>query len=535
MRLPRPLLFAVILLMANSGQDLIAQDQQPPSGTPTFRLNSSLVFLDVTVLDKQGRPVVTGLTEDDFTITEDSKPQRIFSFEAPAVHVLSASAADNNPGGKAPVNIIVLDLLNSDFQDFSYIRYEVQHFLMGQPARLASPAELMVISNQSLEMLQGYTRSRADLLNAVDQLPAIIPYKKMAPSFYWERFGQSVDALQQIALQNKGVPGRKNIIWVGHGGPNIILETPDLTGPVVEELKQYVHDTTNMLVNARISLFVIYPGLKVNRGGFSLSEGDSDVDLGDNDPFSGDINFGVFVNETGGRLFFNRNDVDMEIKHSEEIGANYYTLTYQPHDENAAPDGKFRRIRVTLRNPSLRAVTKAGYFAPDKNHPLDPRQKTLVNLDEAAGSTIPFTALGVNVSGIVRHPDTRTASLTVQLRSKNLSWLPADNGRNIADLAVAAVSLNGDDNILASRIQNLTLSADTQHAATLPEIASHFTINIPIPNKTRTVRVVIDNVDGGRMGSVDLPRKEIDAAPAAPTPEPQLDHHRPEYVPPANQ
>jgi len=54
---------------------------------------------------------------------------------------------------------------------------------------------------------------------------------------------------------------------VGHGGPGLI--TAPLPGSVVEELKQYVHDTTNMLVDARMSLFVIYPGLKVQGAGFA--------------------------------------------------------------------------------------------------------------------------------------------------------------------------------------------------------------------------------------------------------------------------
>src|SRR3984885_12756968 len=55
--------------------------QQTPQTTPTIRVTSRLVFLDVTVLDKKGRPSVSGLTKDDFTITEDKRPQAIFSFE----------------------------------------------------------------------------------------------------------------------------------------------------------------------------------------------------------------------------------------------------------------------------------------------------------------------------------------------------------------------------------------------------------------------------------------------------------------------
>lgn len=207
---------AMILLSLVSIKVLRAY--QVPSNVPTIQVTSRLVFLDVTVLDKKGRPVVKGLTKDDFTITDNKKLQRIFSFEAPETHVEDANATDDHPAGKAPVTIFVLDLLNSKFEDFAYIRHMVHKYLAAQPAQMNSPAELMVLGNNSLEMVQGYTRSKADLLYALDHVPAALPYKEMSGSFFGERFGQSIDALQQIALQNKGVPGRKNIIWVGHGG-----------------------------------------------------------------------------------------------------------------------------------------------------------------------------------------------------------------------------------------------------------------------------------------------------------------------------
>jgi hypothetical protein len=208
----------------------------------------------------------------------------------------------------------------------------------------------MVVGDKSLEMLQGFTRSKADLLYSLNHLPAALPYKEMNGAFAWERFAQSIDALQQIALQNKGVPGRKNIVWVGHGGPGIYLDALSFSGKVRDELKEYAHETTNMLVDARVSLFVIYPGLKVSGNVISLSAMESDIDLGDSYPFAGDINFGVFVNETGGKLFFNRNDVDKLIGRSQRLGSEYYTLTYQPH--SAADDGKFRRIHDSARSKS---------------------------------------------------------------------------------------------------------------------------------------------------------------------------------------
>jgi hypothetical protein len=248
--------------------------------------------------------------------------------------------------------------------------------------------------------------------------------------------------------------------------------------------------------------------------------------IGDDDPFAGDINFGAFVNETGGKLFYNRNDLDTEIKQSERIGSEYYTLTYQPQE--VEPDGKFRRIRVTLRDRNLRAVTKAGYFAPDKNMSIDTQQANVTNLADAAQSSIPFNALDVSLSDVVRHPDSGTAEFTVQLKSKNVTFLPTDDGRNTANLILAAASLNKDRRFLASRIHTLTLL--TQDMRPLPDVVSSFQLTIPVPRKTRRVRVVIQNEDAGRIGTADLDRKAIDAAPAMPTPEPQLTT-RPEQVP----
>jgi VWFA-related protein len=516
------LLAAIPLSCAAAQSQQSQQSQQSNPSTPTIKVTSALVFLDVTVLDKKGNPVVTGLTKDDFTITEDKIPQAIFSFEAPQMHVIGAGAADENASGKAPQTILVLDLLNSSFEDFAYIRYQAQRFLTAQPPKLSSPTELLVVGNESLEVLQSFTRSRADLLDALQRLPAALPYKEMSGSFAWERFGQSLDALDQIALQNRGVPGRKNILWVGHGGPNVYLDTVAFPEKFLDELKQYVHSTTNLLVDARISLFVIYPGLPVRGDVAPLSAMEAGIDITD-DPFAGDINFGLFAKETGGKLFYNHNDVDKEMKESQQMGAHYYTLTYQP--QNFDPNGKFRLVRVALRNPELRVVTKAGYYAPDAHAPIDPRQQQMIKLAEAVESTIPFDALSVRLSGVVRHPDTGSAEFTVELQSKNLIFEPSEDGQSIARLIVVAASLNQDGDILASRRETVTLVAHSSNPAQLPDVASQFSFLLRVPRKTRRVRLIIQSRDGGRIGSADLDRKTIDAAPETATPRPQL-HRR---------
>jgi VWFA-related protein len=489
-----------------------ARAQSPPAQTPTIQVTSRLVYLDVTVVDKKRRPVVTGLSKDDFTITEDKKPQTIFSFEAPQVHFGGTPAA--NPEGQQPVTIIVLDLLNSTFEDFAYIRYEVKRFLDAQPSRLSSPAELMVVGNQSLEMVLPFTHRREDLLDALRHIPPVLPYKEMSPSFWAERFDQSIDALQEIALQTRGVPGRKNIIWVGHGAPgfNMMGWPVQMQKPV----EQYLHATTNMLVDSRVSLYVIYPGLSARAPTMNSAMMDSYVDLGDGDPFMDQVNFGLVVNETGGKLFYNRNDVDEEMRESERLGSECYTLTYQPHNND--DDGRFERIRVTLRDRNLRAVTKAGYFAPDKNAPVNDRQQGLQNLVTALQSEVPFDALRMQVSGIVQHPDTHTVQFTVHLQQKHLEWTPADNGFSQTHLVMAAAGLDGMRTIVASKIQGYMLTADTQDPGILRDVPD---VTL-VPRKTKDVRLVVESVAGQRMGSAEVDRKAILDAPAMPTPEPQL-------------
>jgi VWFA-related protein len=534
MRHLRTLLGVAVVLVLIFPQTSTAQARQGLSDTPAIQVNSRLVFLDVTVLDKQGRPVTSGLTKDDFTIMEGKRPQRIFSFEAPQAHT---GIDGDNPEGEAPVTIFVLDLLNSSFEDFAFIRDSVRQYLALQPPQLGAPAEMLAVGNQSLELLQAQTRSKEDLLAALDQLPPAIPYKLTSGSFIEERFDQSVFALQQIALANKSVAGRKNIIWVGHGAPS--FTTKMLTQPIVHELQQYMHATTNLLVDSRTSLFVIYPGLKVGAsarigkfvtlgGGppMSIAEADAGVQIDGDNPFADDINFGVFVNETGGKLFYNRNDVEAEIERSKMLGSEYYTLTYQPHGGNE--DGKFRQIRVTLRDPNLRAMTKTGYYAPDKNAPSNGRQQTATNLAEAARFTIPLSGLDVTISRIVRHPDTRTVDLTVLLASKGLDWRPIDDGKSTAGITVAVASLTGNQEILASRVENLILRVPTQDPTHLAKLVTTLQLRVRVPPKTQSIRVVTEAPDNGRIGAADLSRRSIDGALSTPTPEPHLAYGSPD-------
>lgn len=185
-------------------------------------------------------------------------------------------------------------------------------------------------------------------------------------------------------------------------------------------------------------------------------------------------------------------------------------------------DGKFRRVRVTVRDPALRVLTKGGYFAPNDGAPVHPRQQRLMNIAEAVRSTIPFPALALTIEDVVRHPDTGRVEFTVVLKSNNMAWQAADNGKSTIGLTLAAASLTEAREVLASKLETVTVSADAQDATRLAGTPTRMPMRLRIPPKTQSVRVVVQSAGNERIGAVELNRETLDAAPEAPTPEPKL-------------
>src|ERR1700749_1647199 len=109
--MPRPMrsrLLPTLFFLSATLPPLFAQAPSASADTTTMKVTSRLVFLDVTVVDKKGKPVVQGLSKEDFAITEEKRPQRIFSFEEPKVHVTAASAPQEAANSDAPRTVFVL-------------------------------------------------------------------------------------------------------------------------------------------------------------------------------------------------------------------------------------------------------------------------------------------------------------------------------------------------------------------------------------------------------------------------------------------
>jgi len=78
----RTMVAPVLLTLAAAGAPVgEARPQPPPQASTAFPSSVDVVNVDVVVLDRQGNPV-EGLTQADFTVQEDGRPQAISAFEA---------------------------------------------------------------------------------------------------------------------------------------------------------------------------------------------------------------------------------------------------------------------------------------------------------------------------------------------------------------------------------------------------------------------------------------------------------------------
>ena len=226
-----------------------ASSQQSSSPGYVFNATTRNVVLDAVVTDKAGN-VVTGLTRNDFVIREDNVPQEIQSFDA----VAGGTSAED----ATPHTILLVDELNTHFEDMAYTRYSVNRLLHHDGVKLQQPTALYILSNDGLHVLKNYTRDPAAIDAALRSHKAILPWR-LQRNFYlgMERINISMTALQQIAIANIGTPGHKNVVWISPGLP--IFTMLQMSADGEKQLFDSIRHLSDQLLRARISIYSIDP------------------------------------------------------------------------------------------------------------------------------------------------------------------------------------------------------------------------------------------------------------------------------------
>src|SRR5580700_8305683 len=142
--------------------------------TPTIRVDTRLVELNVIVRDQNNRPV-EGLTKADFTIFDRNKEQKIALFSVSSVHKpvkpsapLPAGIYTNRPEQRVEspttVTVVLLDAVNTRIEDQGYAKEQFVKFL--SQIRPEDRVAVYALGNQ-LRVLQDFTGDSKALLNSI--------------------------------------------------------------------------------------------------------------------------------------------------------------------------------------------------------------------------------------------------------------------------------------------------------------------------------------------------------------------------------
>jgi VWFA-related protein len=329
-----------------------------------LRATTRLVVIDAVVLDEKGQPI-TDLKADDFTVMEDGKPQKISDFSFHQTGPAGAAPRQTAPNviSNAPdfasnscLNVILLDAINTDFSNHAYAQDMLIKYLDTNPP--IQPTAVYALDGK-LTMLHDFTTDPKALRDVVahfqPQGPTHIPTVEAAASPFTTRGSFQVTAHGRQLTQRSmlflarslgGYPGRKNLIWLSEGFPINLF--PDFNAGngilTVEDYSPMAERIADELTNAQVAL---YP---IDAAGVAI-----------NDRFPAHTAMESMAERTGGKTFFNRNDIDMGIRTSINDGATYYTIEYYPQNRNW--DAKFRRIELKLAHPHAKLTYREGYYA----------------------------------------------------------------------------------------------------------------------------------------------------------------------------
>ena len=144
---------------------------------PAIKSEVRIVVVDVVVTGAKGVPA-GGLKKEDFQVSEDGKAQKVSFFEEHtggrvtpiALPAMPTDVFTNYPTVKTTdsVNVLLLDSLNTQAIDQSYVRPQMEKYM---EAAIASPtgARLAIFTlGQQLRMIRGFTADSAKSLEAVE-------------------------------------------------------------------------------------------------------------------------------------------------------------------------------------------------------------------------------------------------------------------------------------------------------------------------------------------------------------------------------
>jgi VWFA-related protein len=526
----------------------LAQTQPPTAEKPQSDviLKSTTRLVQVSVIvQRHGQPVAN-LKKEDFSLRENGKPQKIdlFNVEStvgsnplpeaanPLPPGIYTNELEQKPGTPRSVTIILLDNTNTNIQNQMYARQQVLKYL-----QTIKPEDHIGIYRYAngLRVLHSYATDSADLVallgsyrgkdipdlsqnaqGALDgELTSLNQFFNQPGASGAERDFYTVDrvtgtlkAIEFIANNVANLPGRKNLIWVSGGFPPSInlLNFKDPTR-LQEDFEPKIAACIRAMNNANLSIYPVDSrGLMTDKR-FDASNQKVDLKPNMKAPI-GSTNQGTMdelASRTGGKAYYNTNDLKKAITEAVEDSRVVYTLGFYPANETF--DGKFHKLDVKVNDQSgLNLRYRKGYVdSPEA--PID-SATARTELRDAVWSPLDSTAVGVIVAAKPDPTNPTTLNMAIQVQAKNISLEPqGDKWAGRLDILVVQKNNQGQD--FDGKEDSVTLNLTRENYDKITKGGFVLRKTVTMASQAKMVKVIVRDAPSGAIGSVTIPYNQL--------------------------
>jgi VWFA-related protein len=321
------------------------------------------------------------------------------------------------------------------------------------------------------------------------------------------RLERSLGAMEALGKHLSGIPGRKNLVWIGAGVSMFSLETAKAPLYTIrDDFESKVQSTSRRLAQDGVVLYIVdSKGLKppedlqasyirsrpaTETGNFDRQ---SDAEKSSADPLPA---MRKMAGITGGRYLFNTNDFTLGFQQVAADLRGSYTLGFYAPEE---PDDKWHKLKVQVKRPGAEVRHRDGYqFSAPPPQTLEWTAETwsAAFSNPVGSSAIALTAALAPAAGGERRLNLTMGVDGIEFRS--------ESGNALADLQIAVGELGADGLAGSPNAVKLSVNVPASKWDETAKTGISFERQWkPSPDATR-VRVVVLDINTGRYGSVDL-------------------------------
>ncbi len=491
--------------------------------TPVIKSVTRQVQVSVVVHDKKGQPIAD-LTKDDFVLFDKGKEQKISYFAldsgrtppltgalAPGV-VSNRAAAGNDPlhpsAAATALTVILIDGLNTKFADREYAKQALLQFMSG--LRPSDPTVVYALTGQLKMMRAGNVKDATEFLTQfMTESNHVLGFDQRLRVF------TTLDALRTITANLSGVPGRKNLVWLTDGFPELSGLTPSgRMGRNFESFSDDVKKTVQAMDSAGIAIYPIDARGMIGTFEWNPSTAPTTnvrgrraaaVDrMAQNNIVQSEGTMVDVAERTGGRAYMGSNDMSAFIREAVQDTRVSYVLSYAPdHDQW---DGRFREIKLKVKRLGVEVRCRKGYFAFPQSEDENSDAARTRALKSALDSPIDSTGVGIMArvmsAPTKENPKTKVAFV---VDAKDISFHP-EEGAFTVDLDTVLVArdpqgaaLHSEKNTLHARFKQ------DQYDLLLKEGALPLNLELAVPPNSTRLRLAVRDTATGLIGSIDVP------------------------------